>query len=634
MAKIGILVPREEMRTELMDLMGEFSLDVAACRAIHTEDTVNEARAAVEAGAQILIARGYQARIIRRYMSLPLVEIHLTAQEVGLLLQRAREISGKERPRVALVAFANMLPDLTHMAMLMNVDLTVSSIEDAEVVGDLLESFESDRPDVIIGGDYTCAAARERGYLTIFYQSTSEALREALHAAQAISYAMDSEQQNAARFEAVLDTSFNGVVQVNPDQCVISLNRAIEELVHCREADAVGRPIQDILPEVDPQRLQEVLTGGRESVATSIVIDKEAFMILAAPIEFDGRITGAILSLRQISAMSSLSRQAKRDLLRSGYQTATTFRDLASADPNMRATLERAETFALSESPVLLYEREGNEAAMIARAIHNHSNRKSGPFVSLDVRDLLPGEQVDALLHRSDPQDPAKSTGAMVRAHQGTLFLNRIEKLSLQAQHQLLRTLLPWTYMHTDARPIDSLDVRIIACAKENLLPAVEAEAFSEELYYHLSGLALTVPALENRPEDLKSAFRAQIERNASRYRRHVQLTDDGLRAVPRLRWPGGLTQVEAFCERIVLTARRRRIDGQAVQELYSQLYPEVRQVQGEERLVVYEAPQAQQIRDLLEKHGGDRAAVARELGISKTTLWRHMKKYNVAARF
>ena len=691
MAKVGILVPRENMKKDAETLLKEIQLDVICCRTIVTADVVNEARAAVEAGAQILIARGYQAQILRKFTDIPLVEIRFTGQEVGLLLRRAKEISGRPHPHVAIIAFENMLPDTSHMASLMDLRLTVTTISDAEVVGGLLDEYEKDRPDVIIGGEITCAAALERGYLTLFYQSTKESIAEALKAAQSVSYAIDTEQMHTARFDAVLDTSFNGIIQVNAERCVLSLNYEVEQLLGKKEADVLGMPVDELLPQVDLTSLTRVLSGERENITISAELNKEAFMLLISPIELSERIIGAILSLRQISAMSSLSRQAKRNLLLSGYRTTLTFRDLKTRNARMQKLLEDAKIFSLSDSPILFYEAEGNEAAMIARAIHNNSDRKSGPFVSMDIRDLAPGEQISALLDRgsahqglsADPRQdsrdssslnrnsplyssgrsasepagrssssadersssgrdisfagtgfPGQTPGALIRANEGTLFINRIEKLTLQAQHQLLRLLLPWSYMHTDARPIDNLSVRIIACAKSSLLPAVEADTFSEALYYHFSGMTLTIPALETRPEDLKDVFQSSLEKYSSRYHRHMQLTEEGLRLIPKLRWPGGFSQIDTFCERVILTSQKRRIDEQILRTAYNALYPEVRRVQGEQRLVVYDTPQAQQIRGLLEKHGGDRAAVARELGVSKTTLWRYMKKYNVTANY
>lgn len=442
-----------------------------------------------------------------------------------------------------------------------------------------------------------------------------------------------------ARFEAVLDTSFNGIVQVNAERSVLSLNHAIEQLIKKKEEEAVGLSVDELFPSIDLSPLTRVLTGERENVTISLEYNNEAFMLLVSPIEYAGRITGAILSFRQISAMSSLTRQARREMILSGYRTNVTFNDMPSKNARMQEVLETAKVFALSDSPVLFYEEEGNEAAMIARAIHNNSDRKSGPFVSIDIRDLAPEEQIEALFYRKESpaaseENTTSELGALLRANKGTLFINRIEKLTLKAQHQLLRILLPYTYMHTDARPLDTLNVRIIACAKRNLLPAVEEEGFSEELYYHLSGMMLAIPPLETRPEDLQEAFRSCVNKYTSKYHRHMQLTAEALRLASKLRWPGGFAQIDAFCERIVLASGKRRIDERVLQDIYKMLYPEIRKVQGEARLVVYDTPEAQQIRELLEKHGGDRAAVAKELGISKTTLWRHMKKYNVAANY
>lgn len=674
MAKIGILVPREEMRLQTMQLLEEVSLDVVCCRSIETADTLNEARRAVEEGAQLIIARGYQAKILRENTQIPLVEIRFTAQEVCLFLQRARVISGKEHPHIAIIAFKNMLPDMTYIESLMDVDLTVSYLEKVELVDGILSEYEEDRPDVVIGGQITCGAAQERGYLTLFYQSTRESILQALRMAQRISFAMDSEQQHIARFETVLDSTFNAILQVNTDRAVIHSNRTAQELLGKTEQELAGKKLDEVLKGIRLEALEQVLSGARESIATSADIKNEAFMVVIAAIRFNERITGAILSFRQISAMSGLSRQAYRELLLSGYRTNITFRDIQASSPQMREVLGRAEIFALSDNPVLFYDVEGNEAAMIARAIHNNSDRKAGPFVSMDIRDLYPEEQIDALLYRGGTprQDPRRlrtetgedkqtdsfrhknilndagkspavsaeassvppALGAMIRANHGTLFINRIEKLTLQAQHQLLRILLPMERMHTDARPLDVLDVRIIACAKHNLLPAVEDDTFSEELYYRFSGLMLEIPPLGRRPEDLKSQFRERFQKYASKYNRPLHLTEEGLRLVPQLRWPGGYAQLDAFCERLVLSSTRRRQDEQAIRDLFNTLYPQVRSVEGEQRLVVYDAPEAQLIRELLEKHQGDRAAVAAELGISKTTLWRHMKKYNVKSKY
>ena len=93
----------------------------------------------------------------------------------------------------------------------------------------------------------------------------------------------------------------------------------------------------------------------------------------------------------------------------------------------------------------------------------------------------------------------------------------------------------------------------------------------------------------------------------------------------------GGITQLEAFCERMFLSASRKQIDGGMVRELLKELYPDRMRIGQEDKVVVYRNPEAEILQELLKKHAGKRAAVAEELGISTTTLWRKMKKLGIS---
>ena len=94
------------------------------------------------------------------------------------------------------------------------------------------------------------------------------------------------------------------------------------------------------------------------------------------------------------------------------------------------------------------------------------------------------------------------------------------------------------------------------------------------------------------------------------------------------------MLQVKTFCERLVLTAQKRSIDEVMIQKLYAQLYPHIEEICGEKKIVIYKSPEAEELGELLEKHHGNRGVVAKELGISTTTLWRRMKKYGIEANY
>lgn len=133
MIKIALLVPNQEMLEIARNTIKEQQIDVEYLKVIQTVDAVNEARLAVEQGAHIIVARGYQAKLIKEYTNIPLVEIRLHAQEIGLLLKKAKAMVKKEIPRIGLIVFENMLCDMSHMEELFGVQLSIaylSKIED------------------------------------------------------------------------------------------------------------------------------------------------------------------------------------------------------------------------------------------------------------------------------------------------------------------------------------------------------------------------------------------------------------------------------------------------------------------------------------------------------------------------
>ncbi len=201
----------------------------------------------------------------------------------------------------------------------------------------------------------------------------------------------------------------------------------------------------------------------------------------------------------------------------------------------MQQLLEEAKIYALSSSPVMIYGQAGIEDYLIAEAIHNNSDRRNGPYVSINMRGMDIEKQMEALFSRedADPEGANGGRGAMLKADRGTLFIKGIEHLTLRVQHQILRTMLSRAMMRTDAQPIDALDVRLIGSSKVNLQKLVKQGKFSEEL-----------------------------------------------------------------------------------------------------KLVIYRSPESERLEKLLEKYHGNRNAVAAELGISTTTLWRRMKKYGIEPNY
>lgn len=636
MVKIALLVPNKKMLEIAQHVTKEQNIDIEYMKEIQTVDAVNEARLAVELGVHIIVARGYQAKLIKEYTNIPLVEIRFHAQEIGLLLNKAKAMIKKEVPKIGLVVFENMLCDMSHMEELFGVRLFISYLNKMEDTVPKLYEMSKFKPDLIIGGEIVCREAERMGYPALFYDSTEESITEALQAAKKMAYAAETEKQNTAQFETVLDTAFNGIIKINVEGKIIVINKLIENLIGKNAEDVIDLPIADVFPEFDLAAINSILQGERENYTVSVNIRNYAWMLMMAPIQYDESIMGAILSLQKVSEVIRKDKNYQRDMFLHGFVAQTTFRHIYTENQQMENVLEMAKEYALSNSPVLLYGEEGTEYYLISEAIHNNSIRKSGPFISISTRGMDKDQQLQVLFGGQTGSDDAQSrrNGALVKANHGTVFIKGIEHLTLRAQHQICRLLTSHSITRTDAQPMDNLDVRIMAFSKVNLRYLVKTGKFSEELFYLLQGLTIDIPGLNQRPEDLIYYFNKFIREYSQKYNKYFTVTEGAYEKVTQLLWKGNLLQLRAFCERLVITSKKRSIDEVRIQKLYSELYPHISEAKGEDKIVVYKSPEAAELSAILEKHHGNRNLAAEELGISTTTLWRRMKKYGIEANY
>lgn len=514
MVKIALLLPHKDMLGIAEKVVQEQGIEVDYMKVIETVDAVNEARMAVENGARIIVARGYQAKIIKEYTNIPLVEIRLHAQEIGLLLKKAKSIAKKDFPHIGIIVFKNMVCDLTHMEELFDVKLSIEYIDWIEDTARVLGELAKKQPDIIIGGDFACEEAQKMGFPTIYLQATGESIAEALQSAKKMSYTAETEQQNAAQFETMLDISFNGIVKINAEGKIIVINKLVENLLGKNNEDVIGMEIPDIFPGIDMSAINSILQGEKDNYFTSVNLRKQAWMLMVASIQYDEKITGAILSLQKASDAVRRDSGNRKDMFLNGFVAQTTFQNIYSENSKMKNTLELAKKYALSESPVLIYGDEGTEYYLIAEAIHNNSKRKSSPYVSVNTIGIEKDQQL-SFFFGGEPGSTSIETrknGLLVKANYGTVFIKGIEHLTLRVQHQIARTMMSQSITRTDAQPLDSLDIRIIASSKANLMQMVNNGTFSEELYYLLQGLMIEIPPLNQRVEDLHYYFEKYLK--------------------------------------------------------------------------------------------------------------------------
>ena len=153
MAKIHVLVPNQELADYALQIIAEEKMDSCQVEVIRTSHAVQAARNAIGEGANVIVARGLQADFIREYTKVPLVNISMTGQEVGLLVEEAKQLTGKEHPVIAFVGHYTMFPDSSYMNEIFHARLFFYTYEDRSRIETIVQKAVTEGTDVIIGGE-------------------------------------------------------------------------------------------------------------------------------------------------------------------------------------------------------------------------------------------------------------------------------------------------------------------------------------------------------------------------------------------------------------------------------------------------------------------------------------------------
>lgn len=635
MSKIAILLPKEYMLEQARNVIREDELDIDILKVIKTSDSVYEARQAVEQGAEVVLARGVQAAFIRQYTNIPVAELTLTGQEIGLMIASAKKkVPDKKCPQIALIGFKNMFSDTTYADELFDIRLKFYDITAIEQAAEKVDLAIQEGADVLLGGDTVNALAAQKGIPAQFIDSTEESIRSAIGVAKKMILTAEAEKNFTAQFETVLDNSYNGILEIDENKEIMIVNRAGEELFHKKASQLEGTALEKVIPELEQRYIDDVLSGKRDSFMTSVYVAGVPMMFTAAPIQYENKIRGAIISLYRNASVRKNDADELHSYYLKGYVAHAHFSDIRITGKEMEYCVELSKMYALSKNPVLICGEDGTDKEKLAQCIHNNSSYKAGPFVAVNCSGMTEQMQVDRLFGNPDAEDESMKKGALAIGDHGTIVISEIEKLSLLCQYRLYRAIRYDSLIQNDLERSQTLDNRIIAITGADLYQYVEQGRFRQDLYYLLNSLTVEIPPLRKRPQDIRAIVEDCRVRFTKRYARFPKIAEDAMEALAGFGWQGNEIQLESFCERLFLTSPKKTITSDYVYFLLDTLYPVKERISEDGTTVIYQHPEAARLTELLEKHQGNRSAVAKELGISTTTLWRRMKKYGVINKY
>lgn len=612
-------------------LVAEFSnLSLMSLDCVETHQAVPRAQELAAQGCELIVARGVQSRMIKYNTSLPVVEIEITTQELGMTILDLKRELGVERPRLGFISFDNVVGDTSQFSELFGVDWRTYFVKNSEELRSAVDTAAAEGCLGVIGGHIVCERAQELGLLNRFLPAGPEGMRNALATASRVCYAIDQEKQNVTEMETMLNNTFSGILQVDSDGIIQRINQAGYTLLNQTPEALLGRKATEAIPNLSKKPLEDALTLGVESYAFVVNLRHKAVVTNVAPIRIDEEIKGAILTFQEGKRIIDMDSELRRDLYQKGYIAKYDFDRLICKSEETQKLVNTAKRIAKYPAPILLSGEAGSGKGIIAQCIHKESLFQKSAFISLDCSAWQP-ETLDGMLFGNYTTRKESPACLAELAQNGTLYLSQVEHLMLETQFKLLN-LIRGRFMHNGSNNFAHANVRVIASSEGNLMLKVEQGLFRRDLYYALNVLSLEVPPLRRRREDISAWVDLYLTEWQERYSRYVQLTHGARQFIQDYNWPGNLDQISSTCERVVLLTEKRNIDEVFLRKQLEQVTPLMTQ-QGE-KVVIAKDELALEIERLLIQHRGNRERVATELNVSKTTLWRYMKKYGIEANF
>ena len=434
-----------------------------------------------------------------------------------------------------------------------------------------------------------------------------------------------------ARFETVLDSISDGVFAVDRDWRVTYFNRAAEEITGIRADKVLGRTCHSVFRTnicKDACALRYTMDTGRPVVNLAVYITdqrgerKPVSISTGVFRDADGTITGGVESFRDLSVVEGL---------RKAVQQQNTFGDIVSKSPRMQRIFDILPTIAVSDSTVLVEGDSGTGKELIARALHNHSSRREGPFVSVNCG-ALPDNLLESELfgYKAGAFTGARKDkpGRFALAEGGTIFLDEIGDMSPPLQVKLLRVLQEREYEPLGAVHPVKANVRVLAATNVDLEKRVRESTFREDLYYRINVLNLRLPPLRDRMEDVPLLVDHFISRLSTHQGKAVDgISSMAMKVIMSHDYPGNVRELANIVEHAFVLCPSGLIH---VDHLPDRVKPTRPLSTMEYTGTSLHELEMRSILATLERNGWNRAATARELGIHKTTLFRKLKKFGI----
>jgi PAS domain S-box-containing protein len=436
--------------------------------------------------------------------------------------------------------------------------------------------------------------------------------------------------EHRTRLEAIFGSVKDAIITVDPDLKIVEANKSTENICGIAVKEITGKTFSQCLNQCS-KSCSEVL---RQTLEKKMTIKEyrvecghqqrhqQTVSVTSSPLlDPEGKFMGVVLVMRDITLLRDLERE-----LMERHQ----FQNIIGSSKKMQDTYRLLEDLADLETTVLITGESGTGKDLIARALHYSGHRAFKPFVTVNcsalAESLLESELFGHVKGAFTGAIKDKQ-GRFQAANGGTLLLDEIGDISPLIQLKLLRVLQEKEFERVGESIPQKVDVRVIASTNKDLKEKVRRGEFRQDLYYRLKVVEVSLPPLRDRLEDLPLLVDHFCRSFNERFKKNLEgISNKVLGRFMDYPWPGNIRELEHVIEHAFVLCRGGVIT-------LEHLPSEIRDYERTEKIAIPKIPvkgprQDQEILNALNKTGWNKAKAARQLGISRRTIYRKISKH------
>ncbi len=446
-------------------------------------------------------------------------------------------------------------------------------------------------------------------------------------------------------WKTVVDTIQDGVMIVNPQGAIISVNRGFEEITGYKRGEVLGKSCSIlkcnscefvrnasechycVMFKQGTLNKQQCVVTHRDGRAVHIV--KNASVLK----NDDGEIFGAVETMTDVTDLVEKETQIK--IYRQELGAEDRFYGMIGVSEKMRRVFELISNASRSEAPVIIYGESGTGKELVARAIHEISLRKKGPYIKVNcaaLNESLLESELFGHVKGAFTGAHRDREGRFQSAHEGDIFLDEIGDLPISTQVKLLRVLEDKVVERVgDNTPI-RVDARIISATNRNLPELIDQGRYREDFFYRINVIPIQAPPLRERTEDIPVLIRSFFNRTRlSSGRSQIEsISNEALEILTHYHWPGNIRELKSAFEFAFVACRGNTITPEHLPfNITTGDKPLRRDIAISRNL---DEIKKQRLIQAMESTGGNQSRAARQLGLSRTSVWNQMKRFNLNA--